>query len=205
MTGGAAAEDDPTSECLLCLSSAREVVLLPCRHLVACKECAVNMVEFGAGGQLVHGDDNAGTGDNNANPTGETGDGSGTAGTNDGEPSQPSTNVAPTPVIRPTTRRKRKAKGWFCPVCRQPYTSLLRISTVAPKGLGSGGKGLVLGHGGEGKKEVMGQVVETKAVEAAVAENEGGAEDEGGAEAAPATSVPEAATEEPSTVEISGS
>ncbi|KAG6820291.1 hypothetical protein H0H93_002729 [Arthromyces matolae] len=29
-------------------------------------------------------------------------------------------------------RRKRKAKGWFCPVCRQPYTSLLRITTQPP-------------------------------------------------------------------------
>jgi len=29
-------------------------------------------------------------------------------------------------------RRKRKAKGWFCPVCRQPYTTLLRISAQAP-------------------------------------------------------------------------
>jgi hypothetical protein len=25
-------------------------------------------------------------------------------------------------------RRKRKAKGWYCPVCRQPYTSLLRLA-----------------------------------------------------------------------------
>jgi hypothetical protein len=31
-----------------------------------------------------------------------------------------------------SARRKRKAKGWFCPVCRQPYTSLLRITTTPP-------------------------------------------------------------------------
>ncbi|KAG8768073.1 hypothetical protein FRC20_000474, partial [Serendipita sp. 405] len=27
----------------------------------------------------------------------------------------------------------RKAKGWFCPVCRQPYTSMLRITTTPPE------------------------------------------------------------------------
>jgi len=39
-------------------------------------------------------------------------------------------------------RRKRKAKGWFCPVCRQPYTSLLRISTTAPPSTASKAKQL---------------------------------------------------------------
>ncbi len=53
-TAAAPAEDEPSSECLVCLSSPREVVLLPCRHLVACKECAINMVEFGAGGAIMH-------------------------------------------------------------------------------------------------------------------------------------------------------
>ncbi|KAJ7152300.1 hypothetical protein C8R43DRAFT_1235794 [Mycena crocata] len=47
------ADDPPERECLLCLSAPREVVLLPCRHLVACRPCAVNMVEFGAGGAIV--------------------------------------------------------------------------------------------------------------------------------------------------------
>ncbi|KAJ7512716.1 hypothetical protein B0H11DRAFT_2167887 [Mycena galericulata] len=52
--GAPAPADDPVErECLLCLSAAREVVLLPCRHLVACRPCAVNMVEFGAGGAIV--------------------------------------------------------------------------------------------------------------------------------------------------------
>jgi len=40
---------------------------------------------------------------------------------------------AAAPVVVPSNpRRKRKAKGWFCPVCRQPYTSLLRISATPP-------------------------------------------------------------------------
>ncbi|KAH7925074.1 hypothetical protein BV22DRAFT_1011937 [Leucogyrophana mollusca] len=109
-------EEEPSSECLLCLSSAREVILLPCRHLVACKECAINMVEFGAGGNIVHAEDTAAA----------------TAGTEGAEGGAAATDgAAPVPSTMPTnTRRKRKAKGWFCPVCRQPYTSLLRISTT---------------------------------------------------------------------------
>lgn len=54
-------EEEPSSECLVCLSSPREVVLLPCRHLVACKECAINMVEFGAGGAITHAEEPATT------------------------------------------------------------------------------------------------------------------------------------------------
>ncbi|KIY64545.1 hypothetical protein CYLTODRAFT_425102 [Cylindrobasidium torrendii FP15055 ss-10] len=113
------ADEEPSSECLLCLSSAREVVLLPCRHLVACKDCALNMVEFGAGGSITHpeettaGDDTAANGDEGAEATNNQA-------------------VVPTPAPAPT-RRKRKAKGWFCPVCRQPYTSLLRISSSPPE------------------------------------------------------------------------
>jgi hypothetical protein len=124
-------DDDPSSECLLCLSSPREVILIPCRHLVACKECALNMVEFGAGGQITHATEPAvpapvavaadnGTGDG-ANGTtsgsaGTTGDGSniGTGAMSVGSPSAPAL-----PPVTTTTRRKRKAKGWFCPVCRQ--------------------------------------------------------------------------------------
>jgi Zinc finger, C3HC4 type (RING finger) len=146
-----AAEDDPTSECLLCLSSPREVVLLPCRHLVACKECAVNMVEFGAGGQLVHGDEAANAGDTNANAAGATtaeapGEGS---GANEGEATPAPAPVTPQVTRTINPRRKRKAKGWFCPVCRQPYTSLLRISTTAPSV-----KAKVVGEGeGEGEED----------------------------------------------------
>ncbi|KAJ3784683.1 hypothetical protein GGU10DRAFT_357182 [Lentinula aff. detonsa] len=110
--------DDSPSECLLCLSSPREVVLLPCRHLVACKDCALNMVEFGAGGNITQ-------------PAEETAAGDG--GADGGEGGTPGTGAAATTTTTPAvTRRKRKAKGWFCPVCRQPYTSLLRITTNPP-------------------------------------------------------------------------
>jgi len=118
-------DDDPQSECLLCLSSPREVVLLPCRHLVACKECALNMVEFGAGGNITQATEPSVGGPADDAPP-ETA-GASAAGTG------PSVGAAAMPVT-PTanTRRKRKAKGWFCPVCRQPYTSMLRLTTSAP-------------------------------------------------------------------------
>lgn len=122
-------DDEPQSECLLCLSSPREVVLLPCRHLVACKECALNMVEFGAGGTIVQPEEEA---------TGPGADGAGNAEVSPppAEGGDPATgmretlaahlgggsNAAPsTPTVPPGMqgRRKRKAKGWFCPVCRQ--------------------------------------------------------------------------------------
>ena len=131
----AADNEDPQSECLLCLSSPREVVLLPCRHLVACKDCALNMVEFGAGGNITQAAEALNEGAN-TNPV--------TPGT--ATPSAPSVPVPPTI----NNRRKRKAKGWFCPVCRQrkcivlqnklnkvntiwlAYTSMLRITTTPP-------------------------------------------------------------------------
>lgn len=86
-------------------------MLLPCRHLVACRECAVNMVEFGAGGQLTH--EIEGT-----NATAATGaEGAAADGAN-GTENQAAATGAPT-TDQPRPRRKRKAKGWFCPVCRQ--------------------------------------------------------------------------------------
>lgn len=112
---------DATAECLLCLSSPREVVLLPCRHLVACRECAVNMVEFGAGGTLVHSEPDPPPPAVTA-PAGET---TPADGGNDTQAAAPAGDAAapPTPATpappAPTTRRKRKPKGWFCPVCRQ--------------------------------------------------------------------------------------
>ncbi|KAG6830543.1 hypothetical protein H0H87_007742 [Tephrocybe sp. NHM501043] len=119
-------EDDPQSECLLCLSSPREVVLLPCRHLVACKECALNMVEFGAGGNITH------TAEADADPVSAS-VAPGTEGDVAAPADAPVPVSAPVPVAAgPNARRKRKAKGWFCPVCRQPYTSLLRITTQPP-------------------------------------------------------------------------
>ncbi|EPS93410.1 hypothetical protein FOMPIDRAFT_1170552 [Fomitopsis schrenkii] len=119
-------EDEPSAECLLCLSSPREVVLLPCRHLVACRECAVNMIEFGAGGTITHQDSetNATTGTETASAT------------ENGSTPQPAADGAvpgsEANASQPAPRRKRKAKGWFCPVCRQPYTSMLRITTTPP-------------------------------------------------------------------------
>ncbi|KAH9962844.1 hypothetical protein BC827DRAFT_1195313 [Russula dissimulans] len=181
-------DDEPSSECLVCLSSPREVVLLPCRHLVACKECAVNMIEFGAGGAIMHTEEPTTTtepqpaetvetpavGDtgSSAVATGPAGEdvaaavavpegGVGNADSSAVDPSQvaaqparneePVAPSAPAPSqAGPTTaaqltstdpqnsppqqnpRRKRRAKGWSCPVCRQPYTSLLRITTTPP-------------------------------------------------------------------------
>ena len=117
-------EDEPSSECLVCLSSPREVILLPCRHLVACKECAINMVEFGAGGNIVHNETTNGTA--TAGAEGEGGSGAAnTSGATEG--SNPPTVTPPNP------RRKRKAKGWFCPVCRQRQCLFLRVSN--PTGL----------------------------------------------------------------------
>jgi len=115
------ADEEASPECLVCLSSPREVVLLPCRHLVACRECAVNMVEFGAGGNIVHADASETT------PNGEVVEPPAAAGAS----GDPVVNAA-TPAPPNQRNRKRKAKGWFCPMCRQPYTSLLRITTTPP-------------------------------------------------------------------------
>ncbi|KAG7095477.1 hypothetical protein E1B28_006216 [Marasmius oreades] len=123
--------DDITSECLLCLSSPREVVLLPCRHLVACKECALNMVEFGAGGAITQGT----SGEEAPNVDGTSTNHGVTEGTTEGATAggnAENTTGAGTTTATTNPRRKRKAKGWFCPVCRQPYTSLLRITTNPP-------------------------------------------------------------------------
>jgi len=120
-------EDEPSSECLLCLSSPREVVLLPCRHLVACRECAVNMIEFGAGGTIVQPEAELAA----TSPADSAAPGAAdTANAATGADGTPPGSEANAP--QPAPRRKRKAKGWFCPVCRQPYTSLLRITTTPP-------------------------------------------------------------------------
>lgn len=126
-------EDEPSSECLLCLSSPREVVLLPCRHLVACRECAINMIEFGAGGTITHSDNDnvvpAAT-EGAADATTPAGEADATDANVGAEASATPPQPSPATVTPSTPRRKRKAKGWFCPVCRQPYTSLLRITTT---------------------------------------------------------------------------
>jgi len=75
------------------------------------------MVEFGAGGTITQvAESGAGA---NANEGGIT--------VNAATP-----GTATTPTTATNQRRKRKAKGWFCPVCRQPYTSMLRITTTPP-------------------------------------------------------------------------
>ncbi|KAK8858503.1 hypothetical protein IAR55_002730 [Kwoniella newhampshirensis] len=114
--------DDPyastPNECIVCLTSPRDVVLLPCRHLVVCRDCAVGMVEFGAGGKVARREDGE---------TGATGTGAG-----GGEGGAEAGSAAPAVAGGTTTtgreRRKKKVKGWYCPVCRQPYTSLLRLA-----------------------------------------------------------------------------
>lgn len=118
--------DDPyasaPNECIVCLTSPRDVVLLPCRHLVVCRDCAVGMIEFGAGGKVARREDAASNdAANGAAATADTPAG--------GAPGVVGGANPPTPAARETERRRRKkAKGWFCPVCRQPYTSLLRLA-----------------------------------------------------------------------------
>ncbi|KAJ9120846.1 hypothetical protein QFC22_002780 [Naganishia vaughanmartiniae] len=114
------------NECIVCLTNARDVVLLPCRHLVVCRECAIGMIEFGAGGKVARREEPAATVDI---ATGSAGLTSGATGGDGGAADTPS---APAPAATTRERRKRKVKGWFCPVCRQPYTSLLRLALPAP-------------------------------------------------------------------------
>ena len=127
-TPAPAYEEEPSSECLLCLSAPREVVLLPCRHLVACRECAINMIEFGAGGQIVQSEANAQEANEEPAPApGAAGETPAEGAQEGGEAAAGAPGVtaapAPIPAVQPAptaaTRRKRKAKGWFCPVCRQ--------------------------------------------------------------------------------------
>ncbi|KAF7344619.1 RING-type domain-containing protein [Mycena sanguinolenta] len=145
------ADDPPERECLLCLSAPREVVLLPCRHLVACRPCAVNMVEFGAGGAIVA---DAGAEPEPApaaaaptSPTAAAAATGATGGAGEADvmsPAEGEAGESPTSPVDDNANanangghRKRKAKGWFCPVCRQPYTSLLRITTAPPPAPGT--------------------------------------------------------------------
>lgn len=71
------------------------------------------MIEFGAGGTITHqeSETNATTG-TEATPA-----------TDNGTTPQPAADGAvpgsEANAPQPTPRRKRKAKGWFCPVCRQ--------------------------------------------------------------------------------------
>lgn len=102
------------NECIVCLTSPRDVVLLPCRHLVVCRDCAVGMIEFGAGGKVARREDNPTEGTDGAAGAGASAAGGGAA----------AAGAAAPPVSGGTTatareRRKKKPKGWYCPVCRQ--------------------------------------------------------------------------------------
>lgn len=108
------------TECVLCLSEPREVVLLPCRHLVACKDCALNMIEFGAGGQVTQATEDVAA---PAPPTTPGANPNATEGELEaglaGQQGAASSGAAVPAAVPAVPRRKRKAKGWFCPVCRQ--------------------------------------------------------------------------------------
>jgi hypothetical protein len=103
------------NECIVCLTNPRDVVLLPCRHLVVCRECAVGMIEFGAGGKVARREEASET-------TGATegGDNGGAeAGPSGAAATGTTAAAAPTTTTGGRERRKKKGKGWFCPVCRQ--------------------------------------------------------------------------------------
>ena len=84
---------------------------------MACKECALNMVEYGAGGNITYGNESAGGG---VNVT-EEGTGGVVAGNGGSEGNGNGGATVSASAITPAalSRRKRKAKGWFCPVCRE--------------------------------------------------------------------------------------
>jgi hypothetical protein len=79
------------------------------------------MVEFGAGGNITQATDLAAAGGDEVAPAvtpAATGGGA-----------TPATAATATPAATPaaTQRRKRKAKGWFCPVCRQRKLSKIGL------------------------------------------------------------------------------
>ncbi|KAH8804104.1 hypothetical protein DL96DRAFT_1562958 [Flagelloscypha sp. PMI_526] len=119
----AAHEEETTSECLLCLSSPREVVLLPWLFII---DLAHFQVEFGAGSSITQPADDTPAAGGDATPAGAGGANSPDDSTADTD----ATNA--TPAAPAPTRRKRKAEVWFRPVCRQPYASLLRITPQQP-------------------------------------------------------------------------
>lgn len=76
----------------------------------------MNMVEYGAGGNIVHNEESNTTANAGANAAAGEGD-SGAANTSGA--AEGAVPPPPPPPPPPNPRRKRKAKGWFCPVCRQ--------------------------------------------------------------------------------------
>ena len=105
-------------ECVICLASPRDTLLLPCRHLVACKDCAHRMTDFGGG--ATQPDREGGIwGQENSEPSTST----------PPAPTNPSNEaVSAAEAGRAQRRRKRKPKGWYCPICRQPYSAMLRVA-----------------------------------------------------------------------------
>jgi hypothetical protein len=87
------------------------------------------MVEFGAGGNIVQPtqtDDAAATEtEPAADGTPATNGNSAGASAGTTTPGAPATGTSPISPVNP--RRKRKAKGWFCPVCRQRKPSVLNL------------------------------------------------------------------------------
>lgn len=88
------------------------------------------MIEFGAGGQIVQSESTPAAGAEGENAEGQEENAGGASG------EQPAEGAAalptPIPTVMPTTnnRRKRKAKGWFCPVCRQRKCYLLYAGNI---------------------------------------------------------------------------
>ena len=97
------------------------------------------MIEFGAGGTVTQNDADATA--NNATtaavpPAGAAANenaenAEGTNGENDPNGAQAVPVTVPPPVPAQPPRRKRKAKGWYCPVCRQrAYFLFLRFKIL---------------------------------------------------------------------------
>ena len=84
------------------------------------------MVEFGAGGKVARRDENVTTTTDDATATGTPTVVPGSAAATGSSVPNPAPSGGTTTTGR--ERRKRKPKGWYCPVCRQPYTSLLRLA-----------------------------------------------------------------------------
>ena len=72
------------------------------------------MVEFGAGGAITHTETEAAPGGDNNENSAENAD------THAPQEEVPGTTAqAQLAQTQAANRRKRRAKGWFCPVCRQ--------------------------------------------------------------------------------------
>lgn len=114
-------DDHIGGECVICLASPRDTVLLPCRHLVACKDCAIRMTDFGGGG--VQPDREGGAwGTEGAEPS------TSANATEAADAPTQNDRVIAAEAGRSQRRRKRKPKGWYCPICRQPYSAMLRVA-----------------------------------------------------------------------------